>query len=317
MADSIFEIEDLEKTYREGIFGTGRVHALRGVSLSVPRGAIFGLLGPNGAGKTTLIKILLGLVRRSSGNGHLLGKPLGDRRGRALVGYLPEHHRFPRHLTGNSAMMYYGGLSGLSRSTVHQRREGLMQRVGLAKWGKTPVRKYSKGMQQRLGIAQALLHKPDLLILDEPTDGVDPVGRAEVRRLIKDLQGEGTSIFLNSHQLQEIELVCDRAAILSQGKLQLTGTIEEITMRPNASVEFLLQGERTTIEHALRDETIEQKEATGNEQLLRVVITTEDQSAINRSIDRLRESQIDILEMKRLRTSLEDAFLDIVSAESP
>ncbi|MFN3153668.1 ABC transporter ATP-binding protein [Bremerella sp.] len=315
MSDSIIEVHDLHKTYREGLFVRKQVNALRGVSLEVPRGCIFGLLGPNGAGKTTLIKVLLGLVKRSSGGGKLLGRPLGDRVGRMKVGYLPEHHRFPRHLTGDAAMVYYGGLSGLSRREVLHKRPALLERVGLSKWGQTPVHKYSKGMQQRLGIAQALLHNPELLILDEPTDGVDPVGRAEVRRLLKDLQQEGTTIFLNSHQLQEIELVCDQAAILANGRVQKLGTIEEITKHPNARIEFVLQGSLDDMQYALTFAETEPWQTDGDH-LARVIVSAEDQSELNRCVDALRDKSINILEMRRLRTTLEDAFLDIVSADT-
>lgn len=314
MSDAIFEVSNLTKAYREGIFGRRRVEALRGVSLRVPRGTIFGLLGPNGAGKTTLIKILLGLVQRTSGEGEMLKRPLGDRAGRRSVGYLPEHHRFPRHLTGIAAMYYYGGLSGLSRREIRQRQPALLERVGLAQWGSTPVRKYSKGMQQRLGIAQALLHRPQLLILDEPTDGVDPVGRAEVRQLLKSLQQEGTTIFLNSHQLQEIELVCDQAAILAQGKVQRWGTIEEITQHPQTHVEFTLRGAVETIQLALAEEiTHAWADARGE---VRVTLVAEDHADLNRCIDRLRGRDVEILEMRRLRTSLEDAFLRIISTDA-
>jgi len=230
------------------------------------------------------------------------------------VGYLPEHHRFPRHLTGNAAMVYYGGLSGLSRREVLHKRPALLERVGLAKWGQTPVHKYSKGMQQRLGIAQALLHNPQLLILDEPTDGVDPVGRADVRRLLKELQQEGTTIFLNSHQLQEIELVCDQAAILAAGRVQKLGTMEEITKHPNARMEFVLQGSLDEMQYALSFAETEPWQTDGDH-LARVIVSAEDQTELNRCIDTLRQRNIEILEMRRLRTTLEDAFLNIVSAE--
>lgn len=315
MADAIIDVHALHKTYREGMLASRRVHALQGVSLSVPRGTVFGLLGPNGAGKTTLIKVLLGLVRRSSGDGSMLGLPLGDRNGRRRVGYLPEHHRFPRHLTGNAAMIYYGGLSGLSRSEVVSRRPALLDRVGLSKWGNTPVHKYSKGMQQRLGIAQALLHDPELLILDEPTDGVDPVGRAEVRRLLKELQGEGKTIFLNSHQLQEIELVCDQAAILMAGKVQKIGTIEEITTRPHNRVELVLSGSIDEIRHALASFETEPW-VTDDEHAASVIVLPTDQQMLDQCVDQLRQRGISIVEMRRIRTSLEEAFLHIVGTET-
>ncbi len=185
------EVQSLQKFYRGGFFGRQRVAALRGVSLQVARGDIFGLLGPNGAGKTTLIKVLLGIVRPSGGTATLLGWPSGDRRGRQSVGYLPESHRIPRHHTGNTALEYYGSLSGMPGRDIRRRRPELLERVGLGAWGKTSVKNYSKGMLQRLGLAQALMHEPELLVLDEPTDGVDPVGRSEMRAILRQLKDQG------------------------------------------------------------------------------------------------------------------------------
>ncbi|HBO44926.1 MAG TPA: ABC transporter ATP-binding protein, partial [Planctomycetaceae bacterium] len=241
------EVESLAKTYRRGWFNRRPVEALRGVSFSVESGSIFGLLGPNGAGKTTLIKVLLGLVRKTGGDARLMGRPAGERRGRRDVGYLPENHRIPRHLTGNTAMTYYGGLSGLSPAEVGRRRPVLMRRVGLADWGTTSVRKYSKGMLQRLGLAQALLHDPRLLILDEPTDGVDPVGRSEMRAVLQELKAEGKTIFINSHLLQEVELVCDQVAILVHGTVRRVGRIHELTDLQKPNVTFTVVGPEPAI----------------------------------------------------------------------
>ncbi len=315
MPECVIRVESLFKTYREGLLSRKTVAALRGIDLAVPKGSIFGLLGPNGAGKTTLIKVLLGLVRRSSGNGELLGRPLGDRRGRRLVGYLPEHHRFPRHLTGHSAMLYYGGLSNLSRREIRAKQAQLLERVGLAAWGSTAVSKYSKGMQQRLGIAQALLHRPELLILDEPTDGVDPVGRADIRKLLKELQAEGTTIFLNSHQLQEIELVCDRAAILSRGQVQRLGTMDEITQHPKTQMQFVLRGTPEELRAALANVATEHWQP-GEDGTTIVTVAAPDQRAVHHSLDRLRQHQVDILEMRRMRNSLEQAFLEIITTDA-
>jgi ABC-2 type transport system ATP-binding protein len=315
MPEDVIRVENLFKTYKEGLFSQRKVNALRGVDLAVPRGSVFGLLGPNGAGKTTLIKVLLGLVKRTSGGGELLGRPLGDRQGRRYIGYLPEHHRFPRHLTGNSAMLYYGGLNNMSRREIVKRRPQLLERVGLEAWGRTSVAKYSKGMQQRLGIALALLHQPQLLILDEPTDGVDPVGRASMRRLLKQLQSEGTTIFLNSHQLQEIELICDQAAILLKGQVQRVGTIEEITRHPKTQMQFFLRGAPDQLKTILAGVATDEWES-GADGTTRVQILVPDQAAINHCLDRLRQHQIDVLEMRRMRNSLEKAFLDIITTKS-
>ena len=192
-SDAVISVRDLKKTYRAGLFGTKRINALQGVSLDVPRGQVFGLLGPNGAGKTTLIKILLGIVKRSSGNASVLGLPAGSRRSRRRIGYLPENHRIPRHLNGNTALEYYGSLSGMSMAEIKKRRPRLLEIVGLKGREKESVTGYSKGMQQRLGLAQAMLHNPELIVLDEPTDGVDPVGRKEIREVLKQLASEAVS----------------------------------------------------------------------------------------------------------------------------
>ncbi|MCA9174271.1 MAG: ABC transporter ATP-binding protein, partial [Planctomycetales bacterium] len=207
----MIEIQDLEKRYRGSWFRAG-YHALRGVTLDVRPGEIFALLGPNGAGKTTLIKVLLGIVRKSSGEARLLGSPAGHQASRRKVGYLPEHLRLPRHHTAETALALLGKLSGMSNADIHARRDDVLQRVGLSKWADVPLRKYSKGMLQRLGLGQALLHEPELLILDEPTDGLDPVGRRSVRTVLESLRSEGKTIFINSHLLQEVELFCDRIA---------------------------------------------------------------------------------------------------------
>jgi ABC-2 type transport system ATP-binding protein len=305
------QVDAIQKTYRSGWFGRHSVKALRSVSFQVEPGCIFGLLGPNGAGKTTLIKVLLGLVRKTAGNASLLGFPAGDRRGRLNVGYLPENHRIPRHLTGNSAMIYYGGLSGMAPSEVRARRPELLDRVGLARWGKMPVRKYSKGMLQRLGLAQALLHDPQLLMLDEPTDGVDPVGRTEMRAVLQELKAEGKTVFINSHLLQEIELVCDRVAILDKGLLRRVGAVAELTDLQKPNVIFTVVGpEHQTLE-AFVGANIISHERFANGQI-HVVLRSPDQETVNQCIDRLRTQSIDIVSVNRLKITLEQAFLQIV-----
>ena len=211
---------DIHKTYR------GKVHALRGVSLEVNDGEIFGLLGPNGAGKSTLVKIIMTVIYPTRASGTVLGLPIGHIDGLRKIGYLPEHHRFPGYLTGSQVLNYFSALSDVDRSTRKKRSSELLHRLGLGDWGKKKISTYSKGMLQRLGIAQALMNKPQLLILDEPTDGVDPVGRREIRDLLSELKAEGHAIFLNSHLLSELEMVCDRVAIMVKGKVTMQGTID-------------------------------------------------------------------------------------------
>lgn len=317
--EAAIEVHELRKTYRDGLFGKRRIEALRGVSLSIPRGEIFGLLGPNGAGKTTLIKLLLGLVRITDGTARLLGRQVGDRRARRRVGYLPEGHRFPQHLTGNSALVYFGGLSGLSPAEVRARTPKLLDLVDLGDWGRTSVRKYSKGMQQRLGLAQAMLHEPDLLILDEPTDGVDPVGRKDMRVLLQKLKAAGKTIFINSHLLQEVELVCDRVAILAHGQVRRIGGMEELTRGPQAQFAFTLCCDEATARRVLAERQILDLAplpvGQGRPQTA-VTVAVADQAAVDRTVDDLRRAEVSIVAMTGRRRTLEDAFLEVVDAPS-
>jgi ABC-2 type transport system ATP-binding protein len=217
----VVSTRELEKHY-------GPLRALGGVSLDVERASVFGLLGQNGAGKTTLIKILLGMLAPTSGSAHLLGRPVGSVAARRDVGYLPEDHRLPEYHTGPSLLDVYGGLQGLPRQERRRRAAELLDRLGLAGREKLRIRGYSKGMKQRLGLAQALLHRPSVLFLDEPTDGVDPVGRKQIRDLLLAERARGVTIFINSHLLGEVEQLCDRVAILRKGQLAIVGTVTEV-----------------------------------------------------------------------------------------
>jgi ABC-2 type transport system ATP-binding protein len=220
-SETVVAVEGLEKDY-------GTVKALGGVSLDVARGEIFGLLGQNGAGKTTLVKILLGMVLPTGGAARLLGRPVGSVAARRLVGYLPEDHRLPEYHTGPSLLDVYGGLQGLSRAERRARTAELLATLGLAGREGLRIRGYSKGMKQRLGLAQALLHRPRVLFLDEPTDGVDPVGRRQIRELLLAERARGVTIFINSHLLGEVEQLCDRVAIMRRGQVVLSGTVPEL-----------------------------------------------------------------------------------------
>lgn len=309
-AEPVIDVQELEKTYRSGLFRRGKICALRGVSLAVPRGCIYGLLGPNGAGKTTLIKILLGIVRRSAGTATVLGHRAGQLAARRNIGYLPENHRIPRHLTGLTALEYYGCLSGLAASEVRQRTPELIDRVGLAGRAKERVSGYSKGMQQRLGLAQAMLHKPELIVLDEPTDGVDPVGRKEIREVLKGLAADGATIFLNSHLLQEIELICEQVAILNHGRVLRTGSVQELTeaIRESATV-FQLNGSQNDIQACVPEES---HMITHSEQQHTVTADLAAQSDTDRVVDALRQRGVSIISMHRRAVTLEEAFLEIL-----
>ena len=211
MTNWAVDLIDVRKTYRKTI------QALRGVNIQVGRGEIFGLLGPNGAGKTTLVKIMMTVVRPDRALGTILGRPLGHRGKLARVGYLPESHRFPGYLKGAQLLDYYARLAKIPREQRRKNAAQLLDRVGMTQWANTRIDQYSKGMRQRLGIAQALMNDPELLVLDEPTDGLDPVGRRDVRALLQELRDQGKTVFLHSHLLRELELVCDRVAILGNG----------------------------------------------------------------------------------------------------
>ena len=218
----VVETRNLQKRYQ-------KIEALAGVSVVVNKGEIFGLLGQNGAGKTTLIKILLGITSGWTGDAMLLGQPAGTTNVRARVGYLPEDHRFPEYHTGLSLLDFYGQLLGMGRADRRKRAQEMLELVGIAERGNYKIRTFSKGMKQRLGIAQALLHDPEVVFLDEPTDGVDPVGRRDIREMLGRLKGRGVTIFINSHLLGEVELICDRVAILRKGQMIREGSVASLT----------------------------------------------------------------------------------------
>ncbi|MGH7721695.1 MAG: ABC transporter ATP-binding protein [Candidatus Dormibacteria bacterium] len=212
---------DLTKRY-------GHIEALAGLTMSVPRGEIFGFLGPNGAGKTTAVKLLLGLTTPTAGDAWLLGEPIGRAEARRLVGYLPELFRYPAWLSPVEVLSYHCRLIGVPRAQRDDEIDALLTTVGLHQRGRDRVGTFSKGMQQRLGLAVAMLGAPRIVFLDEPTSALDPVGRHDVRGIIRALRDKGTAVFLNSHLLSEVEQVCDRLAVVDRGRVIATGTLDEI-----------------------------------------------------------------------------------------
>ena len=223
MVDLAVDLRDVAKTYRR------RVQALRGIQMQVRAGEIFGLLGPNGAGKSTLVKIMMTVIRPTRAEGTILGHPIGHKGTLIRVGYMPEHIRFPPYLTGRQALEFFAALAKVDRTARKRRAAELLDLVDMTPWADTKVGTYSKGMQQRIGLAQAMVNDPDFLVLDEPTDGLDPVGRREVREVLGRLRDQGKTVFLNSHMLSEVERVCDRVAILSAGMVIRQGTLDELT----------------------------------------------------------------------------------------
>ena len=303
------QVEELSKTYSSPL-GLRKHEALTQVSLAVPKGQIVSLLGPNGAGKTTLVKCLLGLLRPSSGEARILGERAGSIRSRCQVGYLPENLIIESHHTADSALIYWGRLNHVSRRQSKLRREALLKQVGLAKWTHVPVRQFSKGMRQRLGLVGALLHDPEILILDEPTDGLDPTGRKEVRDLLLAAKNEGKTIFLNSHLLQEVEQISDQIAILDQGALKFFGPQSAMQSGDSLKVEFELRGAETEARAALDlyGQVSWQPLAEGH---FRVGLELEDQLAVDQCIDGLRAGGISIVGLK-YGDSLETVFLQLV-----
>jgi ABC-2 type transport system ATP-binding protein len=224
------ETESLRKEFGPNV-------AVADLSLSIERGEVFGFLGPNGAGKTTSLKLLLGLIEPTSGRGVVLGAPIGDRATRAGIGFLPEHFRFHDCLTGRELLRLHGRLCGLRGAGLERRIEDLMARMSLVEAMDRPLRTYSKGMMQRAGLAQALIAAPALVLLDEPTSGLDPLGRVLVRELIEELRSGGTTVFLNSHLLSEVEATCDRVVFVKRGRV-----VHELSLgRAPESIEVLVR----------------------------------------------------------------------------
>jgi ABC-2 type transport system ATP-binding protein len=223
MPESVIETRSLRKVFGQNV-------AVADLSLAIRRGEVFGFLGPNGAGKTTSLKLLLGLIEPSSGDGTLLGAPLGRREPRARVGFLPEHFRFHDCLTAREMLRMHGRLYGLRAAALELRIDTLLTRVDLTDAADRQLRTYSKGMLQRAGLAQALINEPEIVFLDEPTSGLDPLGRVLVRGLIEELRERGTTVFLNSHLLGEVEATCDRVIFLKRGRV-----IHELSLTESAS----------------------------------------------------------------------------------
>jgi ABC-2 type transport system ATP-binding protein len=296
------EILGLEKTYMIGFWRKRPKRALRPLHLTVEQGEIFGFLGPNGAGKTTTLKMLMGLVFPTSGSARILGHDWSDPAIKAQIGFLPEQPYFYDHLTAHELLNYYGQLSGMPSHGRQSRIESTLKRVGLHDIKRLQLRKFSKGMLQRVGIAQAILHDPKLVFLDEPMSGLDPLGRREVRDLIEQLKQEGKTVFFSTHILSDAEALCDRVAILHQGELRGVGAVETLTSAVQGKVEVIWQG--TFIPASMRALGAE-CHVTGDR--VRAVLPETQQDA---AIDALRRERIKLIAITPLRTSLEAYFVE-------
>jgi ABC-2 type transport system ATP-binding protein len=240
--DSVIELRGLEKSFK-GHLGIGTHPAVNGLDLEVRRGEIFGLLGPNGAGKTTTLKMLVGLLRPDRGEVRILGRPPSDPAARARIGFLPENPYFYDYLTAREFLHFYGRLQGMRMPGRAERVDATLRRVGLGNRGDVALRKFSKGMVQRIGLAQSILHDPDLVILDEPMSGLDPAGRRDVRDLILAQREAGKTVFFSSHILQDAEMICDRVAILVEGRLRYAGSLDQVAGRRTLWIEAAVVGE--------------------------------------------------------------------------
>ncbi len=225
----VLRLDRLTKDFPVGLFGWNTQRALDEVSFELSRGEVFGLLGPNGAGKTTTLKLIIGLLRPTSGHVTVFGGLPGDRAARAALGFLPEHPVFYDHLTAEELLAYFAGLCGISGADRTRRVAQVLDDVGLGDGRRRPMRQYSKGMLQRVGLAQALINEPALVILDEPMSGLDPIGRREVRELILKLRDASRTVLFSSHILSDAETLCSRVAILARGRLMASGAVGDLT----------------------------------------------------------------------------------------
>ena len=237
----ILEVKQVNQVFRTG-FWLKPVQILHGVDLSVPRGSIFGFLGANGAGKTTLIHLIAGLRSPRSGTVTISGLPVASREARAKIGYLPERPYFHEHLTGEGLLRYFGALSGMSSRDISRRVPEVLRAVGMEHARGRELKRYSKGMLQRIGIAQSIIHDPELLVLDEPMSGLDPVGRKEMRELILKLAGEGKTVFFSSHVIPDVEAICDEIAVIEKGRIVSQGPVSGFLQGESHLVEVVFGG---------------------------------------------------------------------------
>jgi len=302
-----FEAIRLSKAFRRR-WPRREVRALQNVSLAIEPGTIFGLLGPNGAGKTTLIKIALTIAYADNGEVRLLGESIRNRSILGRVGYLPENPRFPTHLSAMQVLRLYGSLSGAPGNRLTQNAMKWLERLELAQWRDMRVSKFSKGMNERLAFVQALVHEPDIIFLDEPTDGMDPLGRREVRAVCRELADAGKTIFINSHILSEIELICDRIALMKSGELIEQGTIAELTSSRGGYELVVPVAEG--LSDWLREQTLSFASVNGH-----FHVQVPDRASANTLIDALRQRNVQIESLTAKRRSLESVFIERLGSD--
>ena len=284
-----------------------KINALNELSLNVPAGTIFGLLGPNGAGKTTLIKILLGIIYPTFGSAKILDTDISNYSVKKKIGYLPENHKYPPYLNAKEILSFFGKLSGVDGLTLNKKIDELLETVKLTEWKKTKAKAYSKGMLQRLGLAQALINDPELIFLDEPTDGVDPIGRKEIRDVLIELKNKSKTIFLNSHLLSEVELITDRVGILNKGKLLREGTVKELTEKKE-EYRIRLNNDSSDLTKFASLDTGISKNSDGT-----FTVKVDNAASLNSMIDKIRNESILIQEILLQKSTLEEMFISVIN----
>lgn len=299
------ETINLEKTYAVGFWRKKPRVALRPLNLSVEEGEVFGFLGPNGAGKTTTLKLLMGLVFPTGGTARILGKDIREVEVKSHIGFLPEQPYFYDYLTAKELLEYYGQLSGVPAKELNQKIEAMLERVGLKDAARVQLRKFSKGMLQRVGLAQAILHDPKVVFLDEPMSGLDPMGRREVRDLIEELNQQGKTVFFSTHILSDAEALCDRVAIIHEGELRGVGRVADLTSSVAGKVELIWNGR--VVPDGFR--------ALGAEchlsgETIRAVVPESQQEA---ALEILRKERLRLSSLIPVRSSLEEYYVQRVS----
>ncbi len=305
----ILVIEELTKHFKRGFWGR-KVKALENLNLEVEKGEVFGFLGPNGAGKTTTIKILLQLIFPTRGRAWIMGKPIQDRSIHRNIGYMPESPYFYRFLTAKEFLHFFGRLNGFSRAERARKTKEVLKTVGLEDAGDVRIGEFSKGMTQRIGLAQSMLTDPDLILMDEPLSGVDPIGRAEIRDTILTLRDRGKTIFFCSHILSDVESICERVAILNHGKLLETGKISELVHR--GEIRF---------EAHVRNVTEEQKKSLAANALASrehgdgLFLTLPNQYSVDTLLNQIHGTNVKLVSLNERRESLESYFMRLIGEE--
>ncbi len=308
---SIVEIENLTKDFYVGFWKKRPVRALDNLSLQVEKGEIFGFLGPNGAGKSTTLKLLMHLLFPTSGKARILGEPVESVAVRQRIGYLPENPYFYDYLTPEELLTYMGRLFGYGQPALSQKVDSLLERVGLAQSRSLQLHKFSKGMIQRIGIAQAMINDPEVVFLDEPMSGLDPLGRLEVRRIIVSLKTRGVTVFFSSHILPDVEALCDRVAILNKGKLREIGALDEILKVRIEGHEVILAGWTDDTLEALK-QSADEVRSMGDRLHLRI----SDPARMEKLIAFAFKNNLELISINPIRPSLEEYFFEEVGQQA-